>query len=235
MSYSQNELEEIYNSNNSKVDACDPSSLVTLVRDEFSQYKNTVASFFTDKANEIRFIYDSIRSNAFPYNRMMLADSNKAMHLYLEYFEGMQKYLDRVFNLKSTDEVDSAKLSVNITSMIARDHDFVDSIYSEETNPKEENDLNSAMLNVEVLIDVYNGADAYYHLLGTYADKLASVDPLYKDQCILAMKLMAHSVRHFHKDIIKEILGCYDIIHDSIQRRTPVGGEPKPVDPYQVF
>lgn len=234
MSISPQALEEIYAEYSPRIEQADPSNLVTIVETEFTQYKNAVTTFFTDKADEIRSIYKSIRENAMPYNKISSADSNKARHIYMEYYDGLKEYLTKLLDIKGTDEVDSNVLAGGITKVKTRDHEFIDSIYGAEKNPPEEMDLNSAMMNIEVLIDLYNNADFMIGDLKKFVSMHANAEATYAEQMASGLKLLAHSIRHFHKDMIKEILECYDKIHNSIQNRTPVGGE-KIVEKYQLF
>lgn len=231
---SPEDLEKIYAKYAADVETTDISNLVTLVQVELGKYKDTVTGFFTDKADEIRFIYKSIRENSFPYNKIMAADSNKARHLYLEYFEGLQQYIQKLLDLKSTDEIDKEKLENSLIQISQRDHEFVDSLYQQERNPEEEMDIDSGMKNIEVLIDVYNSADQLSDALKKYVFMVDDADPEYVKQMVSGLKIMANSIRHFHKDIIKEILECYEKIHNSIQKRTPAMGE-KVIETYQLF
>lgn len=228
------ELEELFEASCNGIDKNNVSDLNVIVQNELTRYKNVVTNFFTDKADEIRFIYKSIRENAFPYNRIIASDSNQARHLYLEYFEGLKEYIDKLLDLKATDEMNIEKLGSSISQICTRDHDFVASIYAEEKNPKESMDINSAMKNVEVLIDVYNDSDMIRDTMNSYITKLNSADTTYSEQMAVGLKMMAKSILHFHKNIIKEILECYEQIHNSIQNRTPAMGE-KVIETYQLF
>lgn len=229
---SPRELEEIYSKYNADVDNTDIPNLVSLVQVELGKYKGVVEDFFTGKADEIRFIYKSIRDNQFPYNRIFSSDSNKARHLYLEYYEGLKEYLTKLIDVKPSDELDMNKVTLAIGRVAVRDQEFISSIYAEDKNPSEEMDINSAMKNIEVLIDVYDGTDSMIADLKSYVDQSSSS---VSDEAISSgLKLFANSIRHFHKDMIKEILECYEKIHQSIQKRTPVSGEVK-VERYQIF
>lgn len=59
------ELEELFEASCNGIDKNNVTDLNVIVQNELTRYKNVVTDFFTDKADEIRFIYKSIRENSF--------------------------------------------------------------------------------------------------------------------------------------------------------------------------
>lgn len=234
MEYCSRALEEIRDNGFAQLNSAQGSGIVEAVRTTLNAYKKLVASFFTDKADEIHFIYTSIKNNAFPYNKVETTDCNTARHNYNEYLEGFQTYIDRLMDLETSDEVDHNRLNQSLKDVADRDANFILKLMNSETNPKEPTDINGAMKNVEVLIDLYHQMDNLCNMLAKYSIRLSSVDPGYRNEMVSGLVLMAKSIIHFHHVIIFEILDCYDAIHNSIQKRTPVNGEKK-VEEYQIF
>ena len=234
MEYCSRTLEEIRANGCHLIDEGSYTNIVGAVRKTFAAYKEIVANFFTDKADEIHFIYTSIKENSYPYNSVETTDCNAARHNYNEYLEGFREYINRLMDLKAGDEVDHSKLAESLNSVKTRDSDFIQGLLNSDSNPKERTNINGAMKNVEVLIDVYNQMDGICDNLAQYTIRLDPVDPAYKNEMISGIVLMAKSIMHFHYIIICEILKCYHDIHNSIQVRTSVHGEQK-VEEYQIF
>ena len=205
----------------------DCNDLVSLLREYFDGCKATVLSFFVEKKEEISNIYKAIRENAYPYNRISACDVNTMMHEYSEYCEGMAEFISRLMELQNSDGVDVNAIANKLTSVTDKDVAFINGLGSEV----EVIDIDSAMKNVEVLIDVYSNFNNYLSIVERLNNMM---DDEYSIQKKEGLKLIVESICRYHKEVIKKILVCYDDITSSIQTRTPVSGT-KTVDRYQMF
>ena len=93
-----NEFESLIKSsddiNNTKVS--DISSITDVLIEDIKSYNNIISSFFVGKENEVKQIYNSIKNKKFPFNKVDVLDINFISSTYLEYFEGMIEFINKV-------------------------------------------------------------------------------------------------------------------------------------------
>ena len=228
------ELDNTFNEFFSKIDSGEISKYTEYVANEFETYSNIIRGFFTGKENEIKGIYMSIRQKEFPFNKIVSPDINEARNMYMEYFKGMTEYMFKMTELKSSDEINTDSLIGNINKIRERDRSFVESIFGGEKNPPIEDDLNSTMRNVEVLIDVNSEFGAFKSKISNLINEYNSSEDIYKPAISSAISVYINSIRFYNYMCIKAILNCYNAIINSIQVRE--SANPKPPTPeYQIF
>ncbi len=228
------ELENSFNSFAKKFSDEEIEKFTEYVTSEFNTYSGIIRNFFTGKEDEIKNIYYSIRTNKYPYNKIKSVDVVQSRHMYLEYSAGMTEYMLRMTDLKNTDNVNVNTLSDNIALIRERDELFILSIFGGDKNPPIDEDLNSSMKNIEVLIDTNSDFNVFKTNISNLVNKYNSTDELYKSVVSKAVTVYVRSVRQYIYYCMKTILNCYMDIQDSLKSRTPVT-PPKETPEYQMF
>jgi len=228
------ELEKTFNSFFDKISSEETEKYSEYVSSEFKAYSDIIREFFTGKENEIKNIYSYIRNKEFPYNKIKSPDIVKSRHMYIEYLTGMTKYMVKMTELQSTDDVDKEKLCDNISKIKDRDNQFVTSIFGGDENPPIDEDLDSSMKNIEVLIDTNSDFNVFKTDITNLINKYNSSSELYKPVVSKGVMVYINSIRFYIYSCIKSILNCYMCIQNSLQHRTPVN-PPKETPQYQMF
>lgn len=230
------ELDNIAGEFNNKFHTGEVSKFSVYISDEFSRYSDVIRSFFINKEKEIRNIYSAIRNKEFPFNKIKSADVNQARHIYREYFDGMNEYVFKMTDLKSTDQINTDVLKENLTKIAERDRIFIESLFGGDKNPVVEEDLNSAMKNIEVLIDINEDFNYFRSKINEIVNKYEAVEDnsIYANSIMAGICQYADSIRLYNHKCLEAILKCYTSIIESIQVRESV--IPKPTIPeFQIF
>lgn len=202
---------------------------------ELNNYSTAIKDFFTGKEEEIKYIYKSIRENKFPYNKVSCYDINSALHQYMEYYPGLVEFINKLIDLKDSDNIDPSSVQSTIANVNNRDKEFICSIVCGEKNELEEMGINDAMKNVESLIDIYNSLSDYKKMV---ENACRTVDNnncgKYCNEIKQGLKVLVTSITCFNSKVISEVVKTYDKIHQSIQERTPVK-PPVETPKYQMF
>lgn len=216
-----------------ELDSCEePSLCMDIVKKEFYSFSEIIRTFFVGKESEIKYIYNSIREHKFPYNRISCIDVSVAKHMYSDYIVGMIEFINKLANLKDGDNISIDAVGKTIEKVIEKDEDFISSIFGGEKNKTQSMDIDSAMKNIEELIDVEGQLSEFEG----YARSLSNLtfSNTYKPVAIKGFKIYFKSVLNYNSKCIEEILSCYDKIHKSIQNRTPAKGVIEKPE-YQLF
>lgn len=201
----------------------------------FESHDNSIKDFFSSQNKNLRNIYFSLRNKKFPYNKISSFNLREAYDLYQEYFSGMKEYVDTLLDLQDSDSVDSVVVENAIKEISKKDKEFINSILGGERNSTQDMNLDTAMENVEFLIEMKNG-------FSTFKDDVENVDKLlvestsenYKEQKNHGVELLKESVSYFHERAIEEAKKCYEGVLNSMKVRVPVNGI-KEIPTYQLF
>lgn len=227
-------LVEIYDRNTQSLKTLEPAHYVEFMAKEFQDYSNFIRDFFISKQNEIRGIYEAIRGNLYPYNKVSILDTNAARHMYLEYMEGMLDFINHNLDLKDTDKVDPELVQAKYNEMSELNDSFINALFNGEKISIEPNDINDAMKSVETLIDVNNDFNKFKVIISDIVNKYNAVTDTYKGSALCGVKFFIDSVRFYNMKVIESILSSYQAIIDSMKNRTPVQGVQE-TPKYQVF
>ena len=221
---------------NTEIDSCtDAGCMLSVIKNDFDKYKNNIGSFFVGKENEIKSIYEAIRKKAFPYNKIVAIDVNFATHAYADYLEGLIQFCHKVLSLKETDEIDQTKIESTIHAIEEKDTLFVESLFGGDKNKAKEMDIDTAMKNVESLVDVYNDFSHFSQLGETLcAVYEENKNDKYNTVILEGLKVFFKSIRRYNAKCVEAILSTYKDIQKSMEHRTPVHGEIE-VPKYQMF
>lgn len=213
----------------------DIESMFKLFEQETCIYFEIISSFFLGKKDEIKKIYDSLKNNMFPYNRISSIKLDVAMYDYSNYSNGMIEFIRRTTDLKDTDEVNKDSVRNTIDSVRSKNDDFVESIFDGRLNEVCDMDLDSAMKNVEILIDVEPTLSKYVNIGKQIKSSILSNNSeKYKEEILDSMKIYTISILQFYYKCLIEIFNTYEKISTSMKSRTPAGGV-KEIPKYQLF
>lgn len=233
-----NEFESLIKSsddiNNTKI--TEISSITDVLIEDIKTYNNIISSFFVGKENEIKQIYNSIKNKKFPFNKVSVLDINFVSNTYLEYFEGMIEFINKVVDLNDSDEVSNESISSTINKINERDSEFIESIFGGSRCSESSVDINTAMLNVEKLIDINEDFSMFINTVNKVCEYAQNNNSSkYKNEIILALNVLLKSIRVYNRNCVSNILKTYDKITASIQVRTPASGVLHKVQKYQMF
>lgn len=211
------------------------SEYTRLTQKQFEMYGSIIKDFFVGKESEIKNIYNSIRNNSFPYNKVECIDINNAMNLYKDYFEGMWEFVNKVCDLRDTDDVKIDNIISTITKVNDKDKEFISSILGGDRNPSQVVTLDDAMKNVECLIDIDSKLQNYIKLIDTLCCKTNTLQTQkYNEQINNGICVVITSIGFFISRCMEEIIATYDRIIKSMTSRVPSTGTPE-VPEYQMF
>ena len=201
----------------------------------FRRYSEYIKLFFCDKEDEIKGIYQSIREDIFPFNKITSIDVNMAMHCYSDYFKGLIQFAKKVADLKDTDDIDPVSVANTIATVKSRDKDFIDSLFGGERNPEITADIDTSMVTVEAFIQLSKSFDEFDLVMHTITlDATKSNSKKYNEAVLDGLKVYAISVGYYNYRCLNEITQTYMKITNSMKSRTPAGGV-KEVETYQLF
>lgn len=224
------------NNLNTGIDSCATvDCMLSEMNNNFAKHKHEIDSFFAGKQDEIKSIYQAIRTKAFPYNKIVAIDVNFATHAYADYLEGLIQFCHKVLSVKETDEIDQTKIQSTIHAIEEKDMLFVESLFGGEKNEAKEMDIDTAMKNVESLIDIYNDFTHFSKLGETLCKAYEeNINDKYKNVILEGLKVFFKSVERYNAKCVDAVLSTYKDIQKSMEKRTPVHGEIK-VPKYQMF
>lgn len=211
------------------------NDVLSSLQSAFSVYENDMKEFFSNEKDNIQRIYSAIRENTFPFNKVIVSDSNIASHMYKKYAEGMLEYAMKVADLQDTDQINPSNVETGINKVSLRDQLYIDSIFGGEQNPKTSMDIDSAMKNIEVIIDMKANQDSYLDMMKIVVDKIHSTSSeVFQGAKLASVKMMFDSMSYYEYKAILEIINCYKDICASLETRA--SANPAPETPkYQVF
>lgn len=207
---------------------------IEIITNNCDYLKKFVKDFFVGKEDEILKIYDILKRQACPYNKIKFVDVNMASHLYSEYFDGLTKYVDKLISLNNDDEISTETVKASFEKIKKADEICFKNIFYGELNPEATVNIDTAMVNIETLIDINNNFSNFINLVNSMCNKI------YKNKCdkyynsiVEGLGLFIFSICKYNFLSIIHILETWDKITDSIQTRTPV--VEKITSEYKIF
>ena len=224
------------NNLNIEIDSCDNAScMLSIIKKDFEKYKHEIGFFFYGKEKEIKSIYTAIKDNSFPYNKISAVDVNFATHAYADYLEGLIQFSHKMLSLRETDEIEQTKIESTIHAVAEKDNLFIESLFGGEKNPVKEMDIDTAMKNIECLINIDNDFSHFCELGKTlclvYEENM---NDKYKIVILEGLKVFFKSIIHYNQKCVESVLSTYKDIRTSMEKRTPAHGEVE-VPKYQLF
>lgn len=198
-------------------DNADEECLEDKFTKELSKESSHIKEFFCcDKCKSIiKEIYEKIRNNEIPYNKVNTIDVNKVIATYKEYNDGMITFIKKI--MLSNNELDDV-VEDKIHKSIERDKDFIEQLFDDT---KSEYSINEAMMNIEYLVDLTKDIEVFVNNMNEF--KLIKSDCEVKYLC---EKLYAKSTSKFIHKLLKSIFKTFDAIKNSISTREPAVKKP---------
>lgn len=230
------ECAEIVNNMKSFLDSeTSCNKIVAYTNTQIEKYRNIVQSFFVGKKDELQGIYQALKETKFPYNRIDFIDINLATHMYGEYFQGLVRFVEKISDLRNTDDVNNEKMMNAIIHVKNKDMEFRKSIIGGERNTVSTVDLDNAMINVESLINIYNDFEEFHKCLEMLSGNIQDNKcEKYANTIVAGMKVFIMSFIYYNDSCIREILSTYKNIIKSMEHRTPASGEMQ-IPKFQLF
>ena len=107
--------------------AVTPTEISTVTTQLFKGYSDFIKTFFCGRENEIKKIYEGIRNDSYPFNKITMIDVNMAIHCYSDYFTGLLQFANKISDLKDSDSVNPESVSKTLEMVKSKDKAFVDS------------------------------------------------------------------------------------------------------------
>lgn len=215
--------------------AVTPTEISTVTTQLFKGYSDFIKTFFCGRENEIKKIYEGIRNDSYPFNKITMIDVNMAIHCYSDYFTGLLQFANKISDLKDSDSVNSESVSKTLEMVKSKDKAFVDSLFGGEMNPSTTTNIDTAMVTVEAFIQLDRNFDEFVLVTKSITnDATVSNSTKYNDQVLEGIRIFVSSFGYYNFRCIKEIIKTYNDIIDSMTSRTPASGV-KEVETYQLF
>lgn len=210
-------------------------SVFKLFEQEICIYSEIISGFFLGRKDDIKKIYSNLKNNLFPYNKISSMKLDVALYDYSNYIKGMIEFIRRTTDLRDTDSVDRNSVRKTVDAVKDKDTDFVESIFDGRLNEVSDMDLDSAMKNVETLIDIELSLSQYVNIGKQIKSSILSNNSdKYKEEILDAIKIYTTSILQFSYKCLIGIFKTYEKIFTSMESRTPAGGV-KEVPKYQLF
>lgn len=212
-----------------------PLEISSLTIGLFNDYSEIIKTFFCGRENEIKRIYEAIRGDMYPFNKVSIIDVNMAIHCYSDYFKGLLEFANKISKLNDNNSVDPESVSKTLEMVRGKDKNFIDSLFGGEINPEITTDIDTAMVTVEAFIQLDKSFSEFVSVTKSVTNRAAASNSTkYNTQVMEGLRVFVSSFAYYNFRCIKEIVKTYNDIITSIASRTPARGV-KEVETYQVF
>lgn len=178
---------------------------------------SSVMDFFDHRGSRemIVSIYEKLKNNELPYNKVETIDVYKVVATYKDYLSSMDDYIVKILDTSS----EAANYGDYINKAIQNDHEYVCKLMHDTVDKYT---LDEAMSNIEYLINIKEDIEGYtarYDEISNKGTELAK----------LCAKMYGTSVTNFVKHILSSIYSCYEAITVSVTHRDSAVPQ-KPID-----
>lgn len=185
--------------------------------DELSYYESSIPEFFSKngEATGIRNMYSGIHEmmeNGVDKS-IKCVDINKSNAIYVEYMDGMIKFINDIKNLNLNGNESMSSFTEKFENAKNKDMIFIESLYNGKINEIEDVPLSEAVYNIEFLIDFIPGLKTMKSNCCTVQESVKEVTDSSKKQLLDdCTKMLCESVNNFCYHTIKAVLESYDNI-----------------------
>lgn len=206
-----------------KVDGCkNYDELCNLFSGAFKLIDDSVKRFFDGNRETIHELYEAIRHNTRPYNKIVGLNIHEIFMNYSEYEQGLHEFLTKCSELRDDMNVDKLAIRKRIMDISARDPEFINKFFDPRFAEYRKMGLNDAMYNIETMIilhdEMVDHELAVKHAIGIIEEN-ASVD--YATEILDGVKIYIKSVMHFYEEIYTAIFKLYLATLKSYETREP--------------
>ena len=167
-------------------------------------------------------MYRTLRENEFPGVTINCNDTYKASDIYHEYIHGMIDFLKEIIDCSNTafSIQEEQKYRDLLNKAKERDYEFIKSCFGGNINPPVDEDLRSAVRNVEMLIDFNDQIDKFKSTANNLISSITDVDADTEILCD-AVYLYIKSIIHYSYYMLTNIFDAYHKISQIITNQTP--------------
>lgn len=192
-------------------------------------------SFFASKKDDMKMIYNAIRDNKYPYNKILSCSVEDAMLKFSEYFQGLHEYAENLVKLDNTKNISKDAIKKMVSDVDEKNSCFVESIIRGSRNPEKSVSISEAMMNVENLKLIISSYMSYNEKTKPIFEALKSNDKsIYIEEIKLGLRTYVTAIGDFAYCCLVEIINSYNNIMTSMKCRIPANGI-KETPKYKIF
>lgn len=192
-------------------------------------------SFFDARKDDVKMIYDAIRDNKYPYNKVLTCSVEDAMLKFSEYFKGLHEYAGNLVRLDSSYNISKDAIKKMVSEVEEKNSCFVESIIRGSRNPEKSVSISEAMINVENLKLVISSYMVYNEKAKPIFESLDGKDnSMYMEEITLGLRTYTTAISDFAYCCLTEVVNSYNNIMDSMKCRIPANGI-KEIPKYKIF
>ena len=203
--------ERVYKSSNDIKEICRESM------DELTCYETIIPEFFSynNEAVGIKTMYKKLKELNYTRNKVIpCIKVSCAGYLYDEYFEGMYTFIDNFFKEVSSNGPNVALMEKQLQTAIEGDPLFIDSLFGGKNNEVVNEELTSAVANIEYLVDFLELLKSIRQMVGDMCNRACELSGY--DNSINVVRLAVNSTGSFSNRVIKTIIDTYKAINFSL-------------------
>lgn len=188
------------------------------VMEELDCYARIIPDFFSynNEAVRIKELYKKLHNLDYSRNRVISCiDVQRAGCLYEDYFEGMIKFVDNFINEAGSGGENISLMEKQLQTAMNGDSLFIDSLFGGKNNEYCNEELTSAITNVEYLVDFLQKIKDMQHVIADTCDRATKTSVTY-EYIINAVRLMSNSAGMFCNRVISNIMDTYEAINDCL-------------------
>lgn len=200
--------------------------------DELTCYEHIIPDFFSynNEAPRIKALYKKLKELDYSRNKVIpCVKASCAGYLYNEYFQGMTKFIEAFLDEVSGNGVNLSTMEKQLQTAMQGDKLFIESLFGGKNNEVCDEELTSAMQQVEYLVDFFETVKCIKRSVSSITDRAASCGDM--SVVIDVVRLITNSTGEFCYRMITNIMNTYTAINDCVD-----GKSEKPVDQsFKVF
>jgi len=190
---------------------------------ELDCYTNIIPDFFSYKneAVKIKALYKKLKTLDYARNKVISCiNVDCAGYLYSEYFDGMYQFLDKFFKEVSSNSENIPLMEKQLQTALQGDPLFIDSLFGGKNNEPVEEELTSAIKNVEYLVDFLDKLKGMKQMVADVCNRAQELSTY--EYSIAAVKLITTSTCIFSNRVISVIMDIYNAIQCSIDDKSTI-------------
>lgn len=197
---------------------------ITNLISELAYYESIIPVFFSQngEADSIRNMYKNIHESIENGNEPIVecVDVNKSYLIYLEYVDGMIKFINEVKNITDLDgnNVKLEEYSDKFNRAKRNDSLFIESLYNGRLSEISGTKVSDAVCNIEFLIDFIPNMKSLKMECISLQDDIESIQDSTKHELLdNCLSMLYESVNTFSYNTIKNVVSTYYSIIESLE------------------
>lgn len=219
-----------------RLDASDSPEFYGCILNRFlNESTDAIMSFFASKRDEIKTIYDAIKENKYPHNKVLMTSVENAQMMFSEYFKGLHEYAENLVELENDKNISKEAIQKMVSDVKYKNNIFIESIINGTRNPEKSVTISEAMVNIENVKLIISSYMEYNEKAKFIFQSLNGKDnDVYIEEISIGLKTYVSSIGEFAYRCLAETVNSYNNIMDSMKQRVPVNGI-KEIPKYKIF